>query len=311
MDYSFNIEYAEKYGVNNAITIQNLLYWIFKNKANNKHYYDNNFWTYNSVRAFKELFPFWTARQIEYILNDLVKKEIIIKGNYNKNKYDHTLWYAFKDPANFGIMINDNKEADLTKNVNLNTQNVPTIPDNKPDNKPDIKADNKPDIDNNILELYNLYPNKDILNNRNTNKNTKLYIILNKLLKKYSFIELRNIIALYIINCYITKTYIKNYKTFLNDIPNYETKELEKINNIINNWGFPIFVNNKDYEKQLDFIKDIFENNKKEKQEKTETELKIEIEINELNSRKILNLDYDKNRLLFLENLLKLTDNNP
>ena len=49
MEYSFNIEHAKEYGVEEAIFLKNLIHWIRKNKANNnkkKHkqmvcYFDN------------------------------------------------------------------------------------------------------------------------------------------------------------------------------------------------------------------------------------------------------------------------------
>ena len=45
MNHSFNIELAEKYGVECAIVIENLAFWIKKNEANNKNLYDNRYWT--------------------------------------------------------------------------------------------------------------------------------------------------------------------------------------------------------------------------------------------------------------------------
>ena len=54
MDYSFDIEVAQQYGVNEAIMIKNLQFWIMKNKANGKHFHDGHTWTYNSVAAFMQ-----------------------------------------------------------------------------------------------------------------------------------------------------------------------------------------------------------------------------------------------------------------
>ena len=90
MEHHFKIEIAKIYGVEEAILLHNIYYWISKNKANNKHFYDEYYWTYNSIKAFSELFPYWTKRQIERILNNLIKKEALIKGNYNKLNYDRT-----------------------------------------------------------------------------------------------------------------------------------------------------------------------------------------------------------------------------
>ena len=132
MNYTFDINLAQKYGVNAAIVIANFQFWISKNKANNRHFYDGRYWTYNSVKAFEDIFPFWTGRQIRKILDDLVNLGILIKGNYNKITYDRTLWYAFKDEDLFLYPVGD---IHLTKKSNQFPQNVTAIPDNKPDNK--------------------------------------------------------------------------------------------------------------------------------------------------------------------------------
>ena len=59
MEYHFNIEYAKKYGVDEAIMIQNFVFWIMKNKANHTHQHEDRTWTYNTKKAFVALFPFW------------------------------------------------------------------------------------------------------------------------------------------------------------------------------------------------------------------------------------------------------------
>lgn len=72
MTYSFDTELAQKLGVNEAILLQNIVFWLL-NKANGSNYYDT-YWTYNSHKAFKELFPFWTENQIRRILESLWKR---------------------------------------------------------------------------------------------------------------------------------------------------------------------------------------------------------------------------------------------
>ena len=61
MDYSFNAEIAQIYGVDEAVFIHNLYWWIAKNEANGRHYYDGRTWTYNTMKAFSTLFPFWSV----------------------------------------------------------------------------------------------------------------------------------------------------------------------------------------------------------------------------------------------------------
>lgn len=93
----FDEKVAMEYGVNQAIMLANLQFWIKKNKATNQHFYDGHYWTYNSAKAFQLLFPFWSLRQIRIILHALQERGIIIVGNYNDSPYDRTTWYAFAD----------------------------------------------------------------------------------------------------------------------------------------------------------------------------------------------------------------------
>ena len=132
MEYSFNIEIAEKYGVNEAIMLNNFMFWIKKNIANGTNNFDDNWWTFNSARAFKDLFPFWSESQIRRILKSLIEKGILIEGNYNKVAYDRTKWYA--------ICKSRFEEFHLTKSSNGSNERVTPIPDNKPDNKPDKRV---------------------------------------------------------------------------------------------------------------------------------------------------------------------------
>lgn len=101
MQYSFDVQEAIDYGVNEAIMIWNLRFWIIKNKANNKHFYNGKTWTYNSHEAFAKLFPFWTERQINHLLKKLVDAKVIDKNNFNATKYNRTVWYSFFDESKF------------------------------------------------------------------------------------------------------------------------------------------------------------------------------------------------------------------
>ena len=82
---------AVKYGVNEALMISCLKFWIEKNCANDSNYYDGRYWTYNSIKALTKLFPFWSTKQIRNILQRLRDEGVIIVGNYNNSQYDRTL----------------------------------------------------------------------------------------------------------------------------------------------------------------------------------------------------------------------------
>ena len=165
MIHFFDTDVAKEYGVNAAIILQNLGYWIKKNEANGANYFDGNYWTFNSRRAYKELFPYMSERQITTAFEKLIEAELIITGNYNQSSYDRTLWYALtkkgKCILHFDIMDNVKTSNGLCQNVepipNINT-------DNKPDYKTHIKGESEKNIKNeNIFEDY-CKENSDLLN---------------------------------------------------------------------------------------------------------------------------------------------------
>lgn len=137
MQHSFDLDIAKEYGIKEAILLNHLYYWIEKNKANDVHYYDGCYWTYNSVKAFNKLFPYMSERQINNSLKVLKEKGIIQTGNYNKSSYDRTMWYAF---TKMGISIMQKCKMEDAKMSNGFVENVKPIPDIKPNIKPNIKT---------------------------------------------------------------------------------------------------------------------------------------------------------------------------
>ncbi|MDQ0204090.1 DnaD domain protein [Pectinatus haikarae] len=164
MDYSFNKEIACHLGIEKAIMLHNLHFWIIKNVANDANYFDGNYWTYNSLKAFSDLFSFWTEKQIRRILFQLEDEGYILTGNYNKSSYDRTKWYALTAKAFslYGESICPNGQMELTKQENGIDQMGRPIPDNKPD----INTDDKPDEENSVVvvpaerqKVYGCYSN--------------------------------------------------------------------------------------------------------------------------------------------------------
>lgn len=96
-NHQFNVEHARLYGLREAILISNLHFWVAHNYANGTHEHDGRTWTYNTVHAFEDLFPYLTYKQIRTSLETLVLREVLVRGNYNKKPSDRTSWFAFTD----------------------------------------------------------------------------------------------------------------------------------------------------------------------------------------------------------------------
>jgi hypothetical protein len=99
MNHNFNVNFAKEYGIEEAILIENLYFWCKKNLANEANLYEGVVWSYNSVSAFSELFPYMTEYKIANALKKLEKEGLLKVGNYNDNPYNRTKWYSVTEKA--------------------------------------------------------------------------------------------------------------------------------------------------------------------------------------------------------------------
>lgn len=135
MQHIFDVDVATKYGLTEAILLSNLYYWIEHNRANERNYYNGTYWTYNSVKAFKTLFPYLSERKIHNALKRLQEQGIIETGNFNENTYDRTLWYSL---TKVGHCIMQKCKMD---NAILSNGNVENVKSTYTDINTDINAD--------------------------------------------------------------------------------------------------------------------------------------------------------------------------
>ena len=85
---------AERYGFEEAVFLDSIVYWYRTNRANNRNFRDGRWWTYNSIKAFEEIFPWWSAKQIRRIANSCRDQGALIAGEYNEDRRDRSLWYT-------------------------------------------------------------------------------------------------------------------------------------------------------------------------------------------------------------------------
>lgn len=137
MAHQFEVDIAVEYGVNAAVLFQNISFWCAKNKANGHNYFDGRYWTYNSRRAFTELFPYLSERQIKTAIDKLVDDGMLVTGCYNRDPRDRSLWYAVTEK---GWCKVQNRIVHYTEMSNAQGEDVTPLPDSKPIS---VKPDNK------------------------------------------------------------------------------------------------------------------------------------------------------------------------
>lgn len=100
---------ARELGLNEALVMQQINYWIEINKRSGKNYHDGKYWTYNSIRAWQENdFDYMSVDTVKRTFTKLAKAGYLLVGNYNKDPRDKTKWYT----------INNNKLEELFFEMN-------------------------------------------------------------------------------------------------------------------------------------------------------------------------------------------------
>ena len=235
MEHSFNIELAKKYGILEAILLKNIYFWVKKNKANDKNLQDEYYWTYNSAKAFNELFPYASEKKIRSALSKLEKEGLIKVGNYNKVAYDRTKWYTLTEEGGMALNVDI---SDFTKRENGNykkengsEQNVTPIPDIKTNIKTDIIKERKKDKTNYDEIIKNLVYDQEV-------KETL-----------YEFIKMRSMMKKPLSDRALTLIISK-----LNKLSSNSEEQVEILNNsIVNNW-LGIFPLKKESSKTQNYI---------------------------------------------------------
>lgn len=139
--FSFDSEVAKEVGVNAAVLFYNIAWWVEKNEANKANFHDGDYWTYNSMKAYTEMFPFMSKQNIRTAIKVLQDGGYIKTGNYNAAAYDRTLWYALTDKG---------KSRTQNQHFHLPKSTFPCVGSNTP--IPDINTDINTDILDNIKD---------------------------------------------------------------------------------------------------------------------------------------------------------------
>lgn len=111
---------ARKLGLNEAVVIQQVHYWLKINEKKNQNYIHNRYWTFNSLKEWHENnFDFWSLDTVKRTFSKLEKMGILLVDNFNKDRRDRTKWYSI-DYEKLGELLS---EEDADKNCNSKSAN--------------------------------------------------------------------------------------------------------------------------------------------------------------------------------------------
>lgn len=142
LNHTFNVDLASEYGIEEAIMIHHFQFWILANKRAGKNLYEERTWTYQTLDEIAAHFPYWDRSKVFEIIErlctgksrrskktDLDFEPVLLKGNFNKTKFDKTTWYAFVNEKMFAVLAN--AKISIGKCQNDDWQMPTPIPDTK------------------------------------------------------------------------------------------------------------------------------------------------------------------------------------
>ncbi len=131
--HSFCVEYAEKYGVECAILINHFQFWIEQNQKMGRNFYDDRTWMYQTQQEIAAIYPYWNRDKVQDLIKKLIDHKVLVKGNYNKNNFDKTSWYAFENEKMFTKVRN--RTIACAEPPNPERDSAQPIPDTNTDTK--------------------------------------------------------------------------------------------------------------------------------------------------------------------------------
>lgn len=169
MVHVFNIDLAERLGIEKAIMIEQIYFWVHKNECDDieEMNIDGRTWCRSSAKGFSKYIPYMTPKKIWRVLKELVEvDEILLSGNFNKKATNQTLWYAFSDKfievaENYGYHFPKMENA-ISKNGKCNNSliNNPIIEEEKIKEENKSLSNDKPKSGIPFTDFYDKYPLK-------------------------------------------------------------------------------------------------------------------------------------------------------
>lgn len=85
---------AKRYGLEESIFLDSIVFWWRNNRANGRNFQDGRHWTYNTIKALAEQFPWWSEKQVRRIAESCRSQGALVTGEYNEDGRDRTIWYS-------------------------------------------------------------------------------------------------------------------------------------------------------------------------------------------------------------------------
>lgn len=222
MQHSFDVDIANKLGVFPAIILSNIEFWYIENKTNDRNYYKGKYWTYNSIKALCEQFPYMSKDQIRRSLIILEEEGYVISDCFNDNKMDRTKWYTLSQSyidfcAMHLALVQNAFSAGAKSNTDINITDIYKEKEIIKEKETEVSVpiqtvdadSNKSNIPADVAEIFEFWNSCDIIKHRNATKD--IVSEIKRALKHFSKEDIIEAIRRYK-TVYSDKNYYFSYK---------------------------------------------------------------------------------------------------
>ncbi|HID9689643.1 TPA: hypothetical protein ACXI22_003621 [Citrobacter amalonaticus] len=108
-----NPELATRIGLNEAIVLQQVNYWI--NDKEQGVNFEGRRWVFNSYESWVKQFPFWSADTVKRAFTSLVKQGCLDVEQLNKSQHDRTNYYTINHDCG---LLNDAEQVPSSNGAN-------------------------------------------------------------------------------------------------------------------------------------------------------------------------------------------------
>lgn len=218
MTHQFDVHLAEKYGIEEAIIIEHIYWWLHKNECEEEMIKEGRVWCYFTADGMSKYIPYMNSQKVRRTLVSLEKKGLVLVGCFNKVPTNHTLWYSFTDDffkemenrnydvSDFSKMKNRNFKNEKSNNIIINNN---LKEDNILENRKRLSKDNPKMPDDLFVEFWEKYGYK-----KGKQPCLKAWNRLTKEQKKAAIAG----IELYKEDCRDNRRHMKHPATYLNQL---------------------------------------------------------------------------------------------
>ena len=123
--HHFSVSVAVEVGVNAAVVLENIAFWVRANRKAGRHKHDGKHWTYGSTRHFAELFDYLSEKQVRGALDKLITCGYVETGNFNRSAYDRTRWFTLTEKGERATQERQSEKPTKAKGAAGNGRPIP------------------------------------------------------------------------------------------------------------------------------------------------------------------------------------------